>query len=456
MSANSVLWKLAFRSLLRQRRRNFISLTMIALGFASLILVAAHRYRGDHHMQTTAAYLNRKGQISVYKKDGHLRHLSDQRKYSLSKLEQTDIASIANQVGGVEMVGNYLVIPGLLSNGCSSVPVIITGIDMAVETSVSNHPRVLYWTPDLYDIRKGVTLNQETSNKLTPIMTTPMVADQLGKGIELNATSVATNVPLVPDCMNKEHVAQLGKDPQMQLLLRDALGDVTVIDVSQIGRYRTGTLFLDDVSVAVPLLPLQEGLDSEIATYVGIYLKDIDTREATLSALNLVFTQQNLPYQALSSTGKELNMLYDGIMKWFWAVEIFVYLLLGFIILITIFNFLTMSILERRSEIGTLRAIGFKPWLVARIFQIESFLLSFIGVVFGGALAHVTMLIINSLEIPYRPPGVPGVIHFILAADFALYIERAISLLILTTLCSFAVTWWQSYRGSINKLLTST
>ncbi len=286
-------------------------------------------------------------------------------------------------------------------------------------------------------------------------MTTPTVAEQLGKGPDINFNSTAPNAPRIPDCLNKDHLALLQQDPQMQLLLRDGYGDVTVIDVSQIGRYRTGTLFLDDVSVAVPLAPLQQGLDSEVATYVAIFLTDNEKRQETLSALNNAFAAKKLPYQALSSTGKELNMLYDGIMKWFWAIEIFVYLLLGFIILITIFNFLTMSIFERRSEIGTLRAIGFRPWLVARMFQIESFLLSLAGIILGGALAHVTMLIINSMEIPYRPPGVPGVIHFILAADISLYLERAICLMLLTTICSFAVTWWQSHRGSINKLLTS-
>ncbi len=407
-------------------------------------------------MQTTAAYHNRKGQISVYKKEGYLRHLSDQKKYSLSKNDQTEIAKIANEIGGIEMVGNYLVIPGLLANGCTSVPVIITGIDMVVESGVYNHKRVFYWTYDLLSERNGVSLDQVPANKFTPIMTTPTVAEQLGKGPDLNAASVAKKVLVVPDCLNKDHIALLKQDPQMQLLLRDGLGDVSVIDVSQIGRYRTGTLFLDDVSVAIPLSSLQQGLGTETATYVAIYLKDIESREETLAAFNKIFIAKNLPFQALSATGKELNMLYDGIMKWFWAVEIFVYLLLGFIILITIFNFLTMSILERRSEIGTLRAMGFRPWLVARIFQIESFLLSLTGVLVGGILAHVTMLIINSMEIPYRPPGVPGVIHFILAADFRLYFERAVCLLILTTLCSFAVTWWQSYRGGINKLLTST
>jgi len=448
-----LLIKLAFRSLLRQWRRNLFSSAMIGVGFASLVLVAAHRYRCDIHMQTTAAYLNYKGQISIYIKDGYSKHLTSPEKFQITQKQQADILTILADISGIEYVGKYLILPGLLSNGCNSTPIIVTGIDMSIDEEITNHKMVKKWTPVLYASKGGKSLSINVPESITPLLITENVAKSLKKEASVIYPDFSIESPQILDCESDEHKVALSKDSYLQLLLRDNFGDINVVDTNFVGKFQTGTIFLDDVSTYIALNTLQQAAGNFKITYIAVYLSDLSKIHMISTAINQKFADKNLPFEALLSKGKELNLLYDGFIKWLWSVEIFIYILLGFIILMTVFNFTAMAIVERKSEIGTLRALGFKPGLISQIFQIESFFLSVFSTLVGAAIAATTISIVNFLKIPYKPPGVPSTIHFKLAATYEIYAERALAVFALTIIVTFMVIIWHSYQDNISKLL---
>jgi putative ABC transport system permease protein len=113
-----------------------------------------------------------------------------------------------------------------------------------------------------------------------------------------------------------------------------------------------------------------------------------------------------------------------------------------------------MGILERRREIGTLRAVGFLPRDIGRLFFRESAALTVISLVGGLALALAVTFLINRAGIRFRPPGIAGTMSFLLTPDIRL-LGAAALLVGLIALASAFFTLRRRVGGNIAELLTS-
>jgi putative ABC transport system permease protein len=69
-------------------------------------------------------------------------------------------------------------------------------------------------------------------------------------------------------------------------------------------------------------------------------------------------------------------------------------------------NTMSMAVLERTREIGTLRALGLKRRGVSLLFAIEGGVLGFLGSLIGMALHLSVWAIIRGISPTYTPPGV--------------------------------------------------
>ncbi len=83
--------------------------------------------------------------------------------------------------------------------------------------------------------------------------------------------------------------------------------------------------------------------------------------------------------------------------------------IIGLIIILTISNTQTMSVLERTREIGTSLAIGQRRKYVMRMFLAEGVLIGLAGGVVGLALGCVLAAIISAVGIPMPPPPGMGI-----------------------------------------------
>jgi putative ABC transport system permease protein len=81
-------------------------------------------------------------------------------------------------------------------------------------------------------------------------------------------------------------------------------------------------------------------------------------------------------------------------------------LLIGVIIVLGISNTLTMNVLERTGEIGTLMAMGTPRRQILRLFVLEGLLLGVIGGVVGLAIGYLLAQALSYVGIPMPPP--PG------------------------------------------------
>src|SRR5256714_12844397 len=81
-------------------------------------------------------------------------------------------------------------------------------------------------------------------------------------------------------------------------------------------------------------------------------------------------------------------------------------ILVGLIIVLGISNTLTMNVLERTGEIGTLMAMGTPRSAILRLFMLEGALLGVIGGVVGLAIGFGLAELVSYVGIPMPPP--PG------------------------------------------------
>jgi putative ABC transport system permease protein len=119
--------------------------------------------------------------------------------------------------------------------------------------------------------------------------------------------------------------------------------------------------------------------------------------------------------QLLASTAKAqplevidyetLNPFYGQTLAMFAAIFGFISVLIGGIVLFTVGNTMSMAVVERTAEIGTLRAIGLRRSGIRTMFVIEGLVLGVLGALLGIVVAIVAAIVINQMGMTWTPPG---------------------------------------------------
>jgi putative ABC transport system permease protein len=81
-------------------------------------------------------------------------------------------------------------------------------------------------------------------------------------------------------------------------------------------------------------------------------------------------------------------------------------LIIGIVVVLSIFNTMNMSVMERIGEVGTIMALGTRRSGVVRLFIIEGLILGILGGLIGIAAGYALARIISFIGIPMPPP--PG------------------------------------------------
>jgi putative ABC transport system permease protein len=112
------------------------------------------------------------------------------------------------------------------------------------------------------------------------------------------------------------------------------------------------------------------------------------------------------PGQPLSILDFEkLNPFYVQSIQLFDTIFGFIFALIGSIVLFTVSNTMTASVVERTVEIGTLRAVGLRRRGIRGLFIKEGFLLGCVGAALGTASALSLAFAINQADLTWLPPG---------------------------------------------------
>lgn len=332
------LFKIAYRDLIRNRRRSLLTLVAIAVGVSLLVFMS-----GFIQGAITDSIEN-----NIRLQTGHLKIRAasyDEEKVSLAWADLLDnpeeLAAQVRGLDGVEAASPVLWGSGIVSTREESVGVRVFGIDPLSDV----HARIRdglaageYLQPD---DRSGVLLGQR-------------LAESLGVAVGDQISLLVNTADEAPD--------------EATFTIR--------------GLYATGVPVYDDTTIFLPLSKAQAFTHTEgRASMILALVKDRELADGLAAALRApgytVLTWREMNQVILQAIQAGMGMLY------------IMYLVVLMVVAVVIANTLLMSVFERIREMGILSALGMKGREILLMLVVEAGILGAVGVVLGVVLGSL-------------------------------------------------------------------
>jgi putative ABC transport system permease protein len=194
--------------------------------------------------------------------------------------------------------------------------------------------------------------------------------------------------------------------PQIDLLAATAGGAPNVVQLAVGGAEPQGVKELDDNFVAMPLGLAQQlvyGRSEHKATGIVLQLHRSEDLPAARARLTTLFKQRHLDLEVRDFG--ELSPFYGQVKNMFSAIFLFIALVMGVIVLFAVVNTMTMNVMERTNEVGTIRALGVRRARIRSQFTVEGVLIGAIGATVGAVLALAIAALVNHAGLTWIPPG---------------------------------------------------
>lgn len=153
------------------------------------------------------------------------------------------------------------------------------------------------------------------------------------------------------------------------------------------------------------------------ATSLVLQAFDPDTVGALRAQLQTHLKDAGFDLEVL--TFDEVDPTFPRIFGMFSVIFGAVALVLTIVIVFTIINTVTMTVMERINEVGTIRALGLRRGSVFRQFLTESFLLGLVGALLSLVLGITVAALLNRAGIQWTPPSnaTPMTIHLMVTEN---------------------------------------
>ncbi|MFL5307629.1 MAG: ABC transporter permease [Polyangia bacterium] len=199
-----------------------------------------------------------------------------------------------------------------------------------------------------------------------------------------------------------------GRDatPRLDLLAATAGGAPNVVSMAVSRAEPQGARELDDNFIAMHIALAQKlvyGRMPPQATGVVVQLHHTADLALASERLRVMFAEHHLDLEVHDFA--ELQPFYTQAVGMFRAIFLFISLIMGVIVLFTVVNTMGMTVVERTAEIGSVRAMGVRRSGIRRLFVVEGMILGAIGATVGAALAQAVATAVNRGAMTWTPPG---------------------------------------------------
>ena len=206
--------------------------------------------------------------------------------------------------------------------------------------------------------------------------------------------------------LDTAHPAPVDKAPRIDLLGATAEGAPNVVNFFVNKAQNMGFKELDDSYVGMNIKLAQQllyGRGEHKAVSIEIQLHRTEDMPAARARLETLFAKNGFALEIHDF--KELQPQYNQIVGFMSAIFTFISVIMGVIVLFTIVNTMSMSVMERTNEIGTARAMGVRRSGIRRQFLVEGWMLGAIGATAGVIIASALATWFNHAGVMYTPPG---------------------------------------------------
>ena len=335
--------KIAFRNLGKNRRRSFFTILAIGLGFAAVNVFGGFTTYIFTNLRDGYIYALGNGHLTIFKR-GFLTHGKlDPVRYLLSEAETQTIKKVLQDFSAVVLVTPQLYTSGLLSNGEVSTIFIATGRVPSDLRIISSHATGAAGRLSLFT---GKQLEDDVSYG---VGVSTGLAEQLKLDIGSNTTAMAPTVD----------------------------GQINALDAQVFQLFESAIDVLNDKLMLVPLQFAQSLYDTSSVDRLTVLLQDTEQTEPMRAALRSAFAQQGLDVEI--RTWEELSLLYVRVKAMFDIIFLFIFVIVFIIAIMSVINTVSMAVMERTREIGTLRALGVKRNGIVYLFALESAMLGMLG-----------------------------------------------------------------------------
>lgn len=350
------IMKIALRNLYRQKRRTYLTVSIVAFGVVAVLLftAVADSFKNMVIGQITDSAL---GHLQIHKK-GYVSSLeSSPLDKTLRDNQIKRLQAVLDTVPEIEAYSLRLALGSMFSNYAETTNIRVIGIDPESEQAVS-----------------------------------PLLKDRILEG----GTFLKHGEILVPESLAKAFQSKIGD--AIVLIATNAEGSVngqpfTVSGMIEgvtgaAGRY--GYIHLDD---ALTLLRMEALEVSEAAIRLH-RISDLERVAALLqSQLGELVNKEGQPMFEIH-TWKELSPFFN-IVRMIDMMALFIQVILIAIVLISIMNVMIMAVYERVREIGTIAAIGALPGKIRTLFFCEGLFLGLFGAAVGTLISMIAIVAVK-------------------------------------------------------------
>lgn len=222
---------------------------------------------------------------------------------------------------------------------------------------------------------------------------------------------------------------------RLTVLANTIYGTMNGIDLTVTGIFHTGTQEFDDRVFRLPLQQVMTLLDTDRVETVSIGLKKLEDWKPLAKQVSAAYPLlEATPFAVLD------EVYYQHSVDWLNAQFNVIQLIILTIVLLGIFNSVSTSILERKQEIGNLRANGESIVNILTLLACEGLVLGIIGSligILGSWLLNVTVLNEGLLMPP--APGLTRQYHVLLELQLSMAFKTfalGVGTSLLATLCA--------------------
>ena len=194
--------------------------------------------------------------------------------------------------------------------------------------------------------------------------------------------------------------------PHLELLGATAGGAPNVVSLAVAGAEAQGVRELDDNFIAMNLALAQQlvyGRGEHKATAIVLQLHRTEDLPVVRARLQKIIADNHFDLEVRDFL--DLSPFYVQVKAMFGSIFFFISLVMAVIVLFAVINTMTMNVMERTNEIGTIRAMGVRRRGVRMQFILEGALIGAVGATVGALLAIGIAALVNSAGLTWMPPG---------------------------------------------------
>ncbi|OYY95547.1 MAG: ABC transporter permease [Hydrogenophilales bacterium 28-61-23] len=389
--------RLALRNILRQRRRS--ALAILAIGFGVIAMMLAGGFiEWIFWAAREGTAVTQIGHIQVVKPGYYENGRADPFAYLLP--QQAPALTSLKNTPGVRSITPRLDFNGLISRGENTLTFLAKGVDPVADPAlryliIPDGQRLMPGDPD------GILIG----------------------------TGLATNLGV-----------KVGD--KVVLLSGTKTGGINAVEARIQGLASTSMKAYDDSMLWLPIAMARQLLRVSGAHTWVVSLRDSSLTEAVFGKLQTDPALKSFEITPWTKLADFYNKTVELLTRQINVVK----LIISTIILLSISNTMTMSVMERTVEIGTAMALGVRRRRILGLFLTEGALLGAIGGLCGVAIGYLLAMLISYVGIP-MPPS-PGMSRGFTAAIIITpsIVWQALLLSVMTTLIASVYPAWRASK----------